>query len=105
MNAERVIGNLIDAVIGHVADGNPSSTSRVEIDIIDADAVPDDDPGTTHGRDHVGLHRGELRDHRIRVRHEWDQCLRGLTLSADDLKPVADAGSLLLFQATEMYNR
>ena len=54
-----------------------------------------------HGRDHRVLYRGELSDHRIRVRHEWDQCLRRPTLSADDVNPFATQDRFFYFKRRE----
>ena len=42
---ERVVGDLVDAVIGDVADGDAPGAGRVKVDVVDADPVPGDDPG------------------------------------------------------------
>ena len=39
---KRLIGDFVDAVVRHVADGNAPSLRRIEIDVIDADAVPNE---------------------------------------------------------------
>ena len=69
MNAKRVVGDLVDAIVRHVADGDAPRPGRVEIDVIHADAVTHDDLRPRHGCDHVGVHRGELRDDRVGVGH------------------------------------
>ena len=65
--AERVVGDLVDAIIRDVADRDAPGPGRVEVDVIDPDAVADDRPGPAHRRDDPGVDRGELGDHAVRV--------------------------------------
>ena len=81
---QRLIGDLVDAIIRHVADGDVLRPGRFEIDVIHADAVPHDDLGLPHGGDHVGLHRSELRDDGIRLADERDQRFRRFALTGAD---------------------
>ena len=62
-----MVGDLIDAVVGHVADGNAAGPRGREVDVVDADAVADDHPRPLHRGHDVGVHRGELRDHGISI--------------------------------------
>ena len=64
---ERVVGDLVDAVVGHVADGNAAGPRGRQVDVVDADAVADDHPRPLHRGHDVGVHRGELRDHGIGI--------------------------------------
>jgi hypothetical protein len=80
-----VVGHLVDAVVGHVADGNAVVPGGGEVDVVDADAVADDHPGTAHRRDDVGVHRRELRDHGVGVGHRLGETGRVLRLGGDEL--------------------
>ena len=84
---ERVIGDLVDAVVGDVADGNAAGPRRNKIDIVDADPVADDHPGPLHRRNDVGIHRGKLRDHGIGSGDRRGQLNRILRLGDDEAGP------------------
>ena len=57
---ERVVGHLVDAVGRDVADGDAAGPGRVEVHVVDADPVADDQPGPVHRGDHPRGDRGEL---------------------------------------------
>ena len=54
---QRVIGDLVDAVIGDVADRDAAVAGRLQVHVVHADAVADDDAGLAHGGDHRGVDR------------------------------------------------
>ena len=64
---ERVVGDLVDAVVGDVADRDAPGPGRVEVDVVDADPVADDHPGPVHRGDDRGVDRGELGDDAVGV--------------------------------------
>ena len=64
---ERVISDLVDAVVRDVADRNTPLARRLYIDVVVANAVADDDLGALHGSDHFGVDRRELCDDCIRI--------------------------------------
>jgi hypothetical protein len=39
---DRVVGDLLVTVLGHVADGDPELGRRVDVDVVEADAVAHD---------------------------------------------------------------
>ena len=60
--AERVVGDLVDAVGRDVADGDAAIPGGVEVHVVHADPVADDQLGPAHRGDHPGGDRGELRE-------------------------------------------
>ena len=65
--AERVVGDLVDAIIRDVADRDAPGPGRVEVHVIDPDPVADDRPGPAHRPDDPGVDRGELGEDAVRV--------------------------------------
>ena len=74
---ERVISNLVDAVIGDVADRNASLARRLHIDVVVADAVANNDLRPLHAGDHVGIDRCKLSDDCISIGHQFRQLSGG----------------------------
>lgn len=70
---EGVVGDFIGAESGDVADGDMFGAGGIEIDVIDADAVPDDGAGFGHGGDDVGIDGCELGDDDIGVTDEGNE--------------------------------
>ena len=71
--AERVVGDLVDAIVRDVADRDARRPGRVEVDVIDPDPVANDRAGTAHRPDHPSVDRGELGDDAIRVGDQRQQ--------------------------------
>ena len=63
---DRVVGDLGRAVVGHVADRNPALAAGGEVDVVVADAGPDQDPAAREALDQGALERhAEVGDHRL----------------------------------------
>ena len=77
---QGLIGDFVDAVVGNIADGNAPFLRRLKVDVIDADAIPHDDPGPPHGLNDRTLERGELGEHEVGVGDHGQQRLDGLGL-------------------------
>ena len=71
----RAVGHLVDAVVGHVADGDVLRRRDLQIDVVDADAVADDDSALLHRADHRRRDRRELGDDVIGVLDQLAQFL------------------------------
>src|SRR4051812_28031843 len=50
-----MIGHFVDAVIRHVAYRNATFPRRLQIDVVHADAITDDDPRFFHGMDNFAV--------------------------------------------------
>ena len=73
---EGVVGDLVDAVVGDVADGDAAGFGGVAVDVVVADPVADDRLRPFHRGDDVGIDRGKLRDHRIGIGHRGGEKCR-----------------------------
>ena len=49
-----MIGDFVNAVVGHLRDDDARAGCRGEVDVVDADTEARDDPAACHLGDHVG---------------------------------------------------
>jgi len=87
---ERVVGHLVDAVVGNVANRDAALAGGDEIDAVDADAVADDHFAALERRDEFAADGGPLHEERIGVAAERDELGGRLALRDDEL--VAGGG-------------
>ena len=81
---QSVVGDLVDAVVGDIADGDATGFGRLAVDVVVADPVADDRLRPSHGGDDVGSDRGELRDHGISIGHRGGENDRIFGARIDD---------------------
>ena len=88
---ERVIGDLLGAVVGHAPDGDPARVRRLDVHVVVPDAGRRDDPQCRQPPDQLGAHRrarsGQDRDDVVRRRRhdvETRERLRREALSHDE---------------------
>lgn len=99
---QGMVRHLVDAVVGHVADRDAPGPRGLEVDVVHADPVSDDDPGAPHARDHARVEVRELGEHGIGVPDEarqvggWPSLLPG-----DDLDAERPEDALLDLQVGE----
>src|SRR5262249_37651237 len=67
---KRVVGYLVNAVIGHITNGNTACSGRFQVDVIDANAIAGDGSHGSHGGNNVGVDRCELSDDRVGLSDE-----------------------------------
>ena len=68
-----MVGYFIDAVIWNIADRNSLFTRCIQIDIVHANAVTNNDSRPRHQADGLGIESGKLGDHEVRLRQPGEQ--------------------------------
>ncbi len=62
---DGVVGDLVDAVVGDAADGDPRGGGGLHVDVVDADPVPDDRAQGAGGAESARSDRRELHEQRV----------------------------------------
>ena len=73
---QGMIGHFIQTIVGNIANRNAPGAGGVQIDVVDAHAIPNNDLHPTHGGDHVGIDEGELGQDVVRVGNQRGQFRR-----------------------------
>jgi hypothetical protein len=63
---QRVVGDLVEAVVRHVGHEDARPCGGFDVDVVDPDPVAGDDPAALGGRDRRGRHLGEAHEQRVR---------------------------------------
>ena len=92
---ERMVGHLVDAVVGDVADGNAVGSGGGEIHVVNADPVADDHAGPLHRPDDIGVYRRKLRDHGVGIGHRCGEPCGVFRLGAHESRPCRGRNRLL----------
>ena len=81
--AQGVIGDLVDAIVGNVGHRDTVLARRVQVHVVNANAIAHDRPRPGHRRDHRGAESGKLGDDCISTGYRCFQLCLGFAMVAN----------------------
>ena len=93
-----MICDLINAVVRNIADGNATRPGGIQINVVDANSITDDDTRFLHSGNDVRFDRCELSDDCVCFTNEWNQGFWCLALATDNLESLWAKNGLFNFE-------